>query len=397
MTMIRNVRLLEIYNIGLSALFAMPVFVPYYRDVIGLTFRDFLIGEAVFAGVIVALEVPSGWLSDVWKRKHVLLLSCIFWIAGLALLLVAGNLATTVIAQGIIGVGVSLFSGTTSALLYDTLLAEGREQDYSRLEGRRQGLGFYTLAIASIAGGFMYEIHPALPLWCSVIAALPAIACCMAMIEPPRHKSAIQGHPLKDMMITLRYALHGHAEISFIIIFAALLFSGTKLIMWSQQPYYMAIDLPEYYYGILMAGGFVLGGVSSQLAHKLDGRVSNLRALSLALLAALAVCVLSSWHVGLHGVALLMIGGSCIFGMSMPRVSDAINRRVASDRRATILSTANLLRELFFIPLSLLVGAMSELGGVGHGLQGVAGWLVLAGIFIGAWAVLRARQKTPQM
>src|SRR5688572_14890534 len=158
MSYARNIRLLELHSVFLNALFCVPVLIPFYRDEIGLSFRDFLIGESVFAAVLILLEVPSGWLSDIWKRKHVLALSSVFWIVGLSILLLAENLLHAVLAQGIIGVSVSLFSGTNSAMLYDTLLAEGRTEEYSRLEGRRQGVGLYTVALTGIGGGFLYDL-----------------------------------------------------------------------------------------------------------------------------------------------------------------------------------------------------------------------------------------------
>jgi len=389
--MMRNVRMLELHSIFWSALFIIPVLIPFYRDHIGLSFQDFLIGEAVFAGVVVALEVPSGWLSDVWKRKYVLALGSFFWFLGFGYLYFANSLLDTIIAQGVIGIAVSLFSGTATALLYDTLLAEGREAEYSRLEGRRFGMGHYSCAFGAVAGGFLYAADPALPLLATIASAIPATICCLLMKEPRRHKSAVQGHPIKDMAITMRYALHGHKEVAFIIIFAGLLFSGTKLIMWSQQPYYMTLDIPEYYYGMLMAIGFTLSAIASTLAHKLDGKISNLRTLTCALITGMIVCIGAGSVIGLHGVVLLMIGGSFLFGLSMPRVNDAINSRVDSSRRATILSTTNLLRELFFIPVSIVIGITVTAGGIGYGLYAVAGWLSLAGLFIVLWAWQRAR------
>lgn len=364
----------------------MPVFIPYYRDQIGLTFNDFLIGEAVFAGVVVALEVPTGWLSDVWKRKYVLACAAVFWIASFALLLFARTFIEMIVAQCIVGIAVSLFSGTMSAMLYDSLIVLNRESEYSRLEGKRQGLGFYSIALAGIVGGFLYDLGPQVPMAATAFVAVPALICTLLMTEPPRHKSAVQRHPLADMFLTVKYALHGHAEVGFIIIFAAALFCGTKLMMWSQQPYYMALNLPENIYGILMAAGFTLAGTSSHISHRFDGHVSNLGFLSVALAFTLLVSILASIGPGLHGVALLMIGGSCIFGLASPRVNDAINKRVESDRRATILSTCSLLRELFFIPVSLLVGALTDRGGITFGLHGVTGWLVIAAIFVGLWA-----------
>lgn len=391
----RNLLLLDIYNICWNAMFIIPVLIPFYKDELGLTFQDFLIGEAIFAGVVVALEVPSGWLSDIWKRKHVLTLSGVFWAIGWSVLLLAENFTHTIFAQAILGIAISLSSGTTSAILYDTLLAEKREQEFSRHEGRRIGINLYTLAMSSIAGGFLYDMDPSLPLIMTIIVGLPAILATILLIEPSRCKSAMIGHPMKDMAITLNYAIRGHAEVGFIILFAGILFSGTKLIMWMQQPYYMELSLPEKYFGLMMAVGYVLGGVSSHMAHKLDGKVSNLRSLAICLLIALFVSITTALNMHISSVVILMFGASCLYGFASPRVNDAINQRVDSSRRATILSSVYLLRELFFIPISIIAGYFATQNGVCGGLFTIFGWLMFAAVLLLLWSMKKNSVKYP--
>lgn len=386
-----NVKYLNYYTVSMNMLFCIPIIIPYYADYIGLSFQDFLIAEAVFAALIVILEVPSGWLSDVWKRKNVLILAVVIYIIGSILLILANDLTDAIIAQATFGIAVSLFSGTNSAFLYDTLLAQKRENQFSKLEGKRMGLGLYSLAFACILGGFMYEVHPTLPFYAELFVLIPAIYFAYKMVEPPRVKSAVTVHPLKDMRDTMIYALHGNKEIAFIILFAAILFNGTKLIMWSQQPYYMALEIPEFYFGILFAVGALLGGFSSQMAHRLETHISNIRMLFIIFLCAIAVCMLSGFLMNWVGIALLMLGGSCLFGLANPRVDNAINMRVGSERRATILSTKNLLVQLLFIPSSLILGYFVSHHSIGVGLYSIIGWLMLGGLCIALWEVMKAR------
>lgn len=382
MSLARNIRLLEIEEISRSMLFILPVMVPYFRDRIGLDFQEFMMTEAIFAFFVVALEVPSGWLSDIWRRKYVMILSGIFWIMANVLLLIADNLALAIASQISFALAISLVSGTNSALLYDTLLVLGREDEFARLEGRRKGFGFYFLAAASLVSGFLYEIHIMLPLIVSSIVPLAGVLASCLLIEPERYKSAVQGHPIADMIATMKYALHGHAVVGLIILTAASLFVGTKLMMWMQQPYYMQLGLPEISFGILAAVGYGLGGFASHINHLIEGRLGNIRAMIAGLVIVLIVCIGAGVVVGYHGVFLLMLGGSLVYGALMPRVNDAINKRVDSSRRATILSTCNLLRETFFVPLGLMVGWLVTQYGVGGGLYGIAAWLVIAAIIV---------------
>ena len=85
----RNIRLLELQEVGQSGLFFLPIMVLYFRDEIGLTYQDFLLTEAIFAATIILMEVPSGWLADIWQRRHSLLVASLFWVFGLYLLLIA--------------------------------------------------------------------------------------------------------------------------------------------------------------------------------------------------------------------------------------------------------------------------------------------------------------------
>lgn len=390
--MTKNIRYLNIYTACLSALFCLPVLYPYFQMKTGLSFRDFMLTEAIFAGAVILLEVPTGWLSDIWTRKHVLFLSCLFW--GLSFLgfVLASNIWFFILAQISAAISVSFSSGTQTAILYDSLLAQGKQEQFSKYEGKRNAISFYSLAIAASIGGLLYHIHPTLPFYMSVGMCIPALYCVYKLIEPMRVKEAAKGNPIKDMMKTLHYAIHGHAEVAVIILFSAILFSGTKTLFWVQQPYYQALAIPEMYFGILMAIGWILGGIGSQLSHHMEGRISNIRFLSLILCILICACTLAGLFVSKYSIVFIIMG-SIIYGLADPRIKDAINKRVGSERRATILSTKNLLVELFFIPVSLIAGWASDMGSTSNALYTIVVWLMLAIFCLGAWEYYKLRKS----
>ncbi|MDE1152306.1 MAG: MFS transporter [Micavibrio sp.] len=388
----RNIRLLEAHAVCVNMSFIIPVIMPFYRDQMGLSFQDFLLGESAFAATLVLLDVPCGWLSDAWKRKHVLALSTLLELMGYGLLLFCHSLPMAALAQSIIGVGICLLNGTNTSILYESLMAEGREGEYRKREGRRAGLGLYSVAVASVLGGLMYPYAHQLPIMLTVCVFGLGVVIATQLDEPQRHKRRPEKHPVLDVIETTRYAL-AHPQVGFIIFFAAVMFCSTKMIMWSQQSYYMALGLRESVFGILMAVGFCLGGLSSQLAHKLDGRVSSMKVLVAVWATAVLVCLLAAAHVGWTGVALLMIGGTCLYGVAAPRVSEAINRHVDSGRRATVLSTQSLLVSLMFIPVSTILGKVSSAAGVQMALVTIACWLGVAGFSLAFWCISRRRRK----
>lgn len=379
----RNIFLINTYTVFSNALFIVPVLLPYFRDQAGLGFKDLLLLEAVFAATLVALEVPSGWISDVWKRKHTMAVGVFLELIGLVIFMLAKDFTTFLFGEIFLGIGISLCSGTNSAIVYESLLSVGKTKQFSRLEGKRIALSLYAVAIAGIIGGLTYPIHHQLPIVLTISAMLIALIATCLLDEPERHKKMPEHHPVKDMLITIKYALHGHAEVAFIIFFSAALFCSTKLLMWTQQPYYIEMNIPEAWFGILMAVGFMIGGVSSHTSHLLDNKISNNKALTIFWAIVIAICILASIKISWFGVILLMFGGSAIFGLAKPRVSNAINNNVDSSRRATILSTQNLMVSLFYIPVSILMGFLSGAWGLQGVFVGLIIWLLIAGLFLG--------------
>jgi MFS family permease len=358
-----NARLLNLFALCHGAIFILPVLLPYYRDQVGLGFKELMAGEALFATMIILSEVPTGWLADHWKRKFCLALAGLTGMGGWGLLLLADSFLHTVIAQGILGVSISLVSGTLSALHYDSLLAEDRIEEYRKQEGRRHGLGMLSVGVSSLLGGFLYKINPELPLMCTVVAGFCMASIAMMMIEPPRFKVAGHKNPFVVMGQTLRYALHGHKEIAEIIFVSAALFSATKMMMWAQQAYYTSIHLDERWFGILMATGFLTGSLASHLGHLFDHRFKNRTVLLGMTISVVVLCLVSAMLGNIYG-AVLLLAGSLFWGMGWPRVQDAINKRTDSHHRATVLSTASMMIHLLFIPLSLMLGWVSDHHGI---------------------------------
>lgn len=358
-----NARLLNLFALCHGAIFVLPVLLPYYQDEIGLGFKELMAGEALFAAIIILSEVPTGWLADHWKRKFCLALAGLAGMSGFFLLLQAETFLQSMIAQGTLGIGISLVSGTLSALHYDSLLAEGRIDEYRKQEGRRHGLGMLSVGVSSLLGGFLYKVNPQLPLICSMGSGFFMAMIAMMMIEPPRFQVAKHKNPFVVMGQTLRYALHGHKEIAEIIFVSAALFSATKMMMWSQQAYYTSIHLDERWFGVLMAAGFLLGSAASHLGHLFDHRFNNRTVLLGMTISVVVLCASSAALSNIYG-AVLLLAGSLFWGIGWPRVQDAINKRADSHHRATVLSTASMMIHLLFIPLSLMLGWVTDHHGI---------------------------------
>ena len=355
----RNITLLNLYTILLNCVFILPILLPFYRDELGLTFHDFLIGESVFAVVLILCDVPSGYLADRWGRRNTLILGAFVLVLGYIALFFATGFWSAVFAQGVIGGGIAFVSGTNSAFLYDSLLSQGRESEYRKREGFRFALQLYSCALASVAGGYLYMIDHHLPLMIEIVMMLTGVGVAFLLIEPSRHQHIEEHHPLRDIRDTLIYVLHGHREIAGIVLLMVIVFSTTKICMWGIQAYADALKIPETYNGWIISAVMLCGALSGHFGHKILPNLRGeqaLQGLIVLLVIALLVAGFSMSFVGIIALGL----EAFVYGFGLPRTQETINNLVDSNRRATILSTANLAMALGFVPLSQMVGFVTD-------------------------------------
>ncbi len=380
MTPHRNVRLLNLYAMFLSFLPFFPVAVVFYQHQLGLSFQQFLMVEAVFAATVVLMEVPSGWLADMWKRTYTLALSGAVTTLGFVTLGFADNIWLAILAEIIIGIGVSFSSGTISALLYDTVLESGEDEQYRKYEGKRHGYGFYSIGISCAIGGFLYEMNPFLPLIFSAATYAMCVPIALMMSEPARHKQVMKKNPFHDIGNVMHYALHKNREIAALIFFVAILYGSTQAGMWTQQPYFMELGIAERWFGVIISVGFLIGGLGSQLGHFLEKFMRPVKILVMLWALAIICWALSGAFLWYHALALLCIS-NIAWGIGFPVMQDAINRRVDSSRRATILSVASLMMRVVFIPVGFALGWISDLYGLQVGLLALAGFVLIANVW----------------
>jgi hypothetical protein len=161
-------------------------------------------------------------------------------------------------------------------------------------------------------------------------------------------------------MQTMKYALSGHREVAGIIFISMIAFCTTKLMLWTQQPYYTATGIGVEWFGVILAGMYLLSGMVGQWAHVLDHKASHRFVLGFTIIMLTLCCIgLAITQNPLIGIGFFLIG-TMVYGAVRPRIDSAINACVGSERRASVLSTAALMVNVMFIPSSIIVGMIDS-------------------------------------
>ena len=324
-----------------------------------LSLREIFILEALWSVMQVSLEIPSGYLSDRWGRKPTLVLGTLAKFIGILIYCLSYHFWGFLLAMLFLSTGSSLFSGTDSAMTFDTLLELKEERRYRYVSGRQEFYRFCMEALSSIAGGLIALISLRATLWASLcfFAIGPIVA--MTLVEPKRHKLQETRH-LDAMLNIFQTSVVRNPTIRSILILNSILITMAFALFWFTQPYQEMVQLPLALFGITHAIIVLSHAFASRYVHALE-RWFDDRLLLIAISACTVISyvilglVSSLWAIVFFFIVRMM------WGLTSPLTSDIINRLTTSDIRATVLSFRALGFRLLFAIVAPFLGAAADI------------------------------------
>ena len=178
-----NLKLIPYHQALASSMVYLPVFVLFTRDNFGVS------GALQIASLtylfIVALEVPSGWMSDRLGRVPTLSVAAAGFAIGQVCFLVGGEqFGVIVLGQFFVSSGYAFISGTDVSFHFDSLEALGRSDEYAQRQARISSLSYLVRAGTAIAGGVLGLIDLRLTFAVSLVIALAQLAVTRMLHEP---------------------------------------------------------------------------------------------------------------------------------------------------------------------------------------------------------------------
>lgn len=373
--------------------FHIPVNVLMFRSR-GLSFAE--IGLVVAAGSAVTLlaEVPSGYVSDRLGRRNSLLLSAGLMTGGSLVFALAGTFPAFVFAQATFVLGISFRSGTSGAWLYDTLSEMGREDDYAHVSGRGQTGLMIVMGVTSVAGGYLGQIDYGLAYLATAATTGVSLLAVLTFREPSPAGDEDDDLTLETIRTVVTEELT-QPRLRDVIVGLALFFGvATTANAVLVQPLSVAAGVPAEHIGWLYAVFTGVGAAVSYSTGWIEERIGAERTL---VVAPFVVAV----ALGVGGVVTLAVvpGFVAMRGLQRlvkPLAGQVINDELSSVGRATALSVVALIYSVVGIPLRVAVGSLTDVLQSGTVLLGLAGVLVVAGLYLAVRLSVDATGVQPQ-
>ncbi|MBN1596527.1 MFS transporter [candidate division FCPU426 bacterium] len=376
----KNLKLVYIIRIGFSTIFCVPVITLFWKQY-GLNLLDIFWLQAIFAIAIAVLEIPSGYLADRLGRKNTLLISTAIAAAGWLAYSLAVTFPQFVAAEIILGAGFSLFSGTDSSLVYESLTEMQCAQSFTGIEGRQQSAGMIAEAGAALAGGGMAMIMPlSWTLAATGLVAFASFCASWGITEPPRKAYHHPRGTWYGLYKIGRYVFLQSRLVKFAVPLMAACSLSTMLGVWLYQPLWQAQKIPVYFFGVLWAALVLPSALTSHFADKIEKKLGTRLLLWLLPFPAvigyliLAVAPGPLALAGAYGVNLLR-------GLTLPVLGKYIHQETFSDKRATVLSIHSWLFRLAYFILGPMVGWVGKHYTLTHAFLACAAVSLLSTMF----------------
>lgn len=340
-------------------LLTMPIITIFFREH-GLSMQEIFIIQSAFAVSVILFEIPTGYFSDVVGRKKSLIIGMLFGAIGLGVYSFSSGFWMFLIAELILWLGSSFISGTDTAMLYDTLLDIWKTTENKRFQWYFQSLSSISEAIAGFIGGFLATLSISLPFRVQFLTYCIFLPLAFFLTEPTQHKYDNKEWVWKWIKKIVKYSLHEHAEVKWLILLSWAFGASTLVMTWFSQSYFSYVGLPLALFWVIWTWLNLSLVVFSLWAHRLESYLGRKYSLFfLAFLPIVGYLLTASVHAIFGILFLLLFYFARGFGSVV--LSDYVNVLIPSSIRATILSIQALVMRAIFALFWPILGWISDI------------------------------------
>jgi MFS family permease len=360
-----------------------PIWVIYLQKERGLTLTQITVLDVPFFLLIVLAEVPTGAVADRWGRRYSLMLGALMFSIAVFVFGIAESYPLILLSYTAWGFGLTFQSGADTAILYDSLKAVGREDDFQKINSRLWAVTSTAVLVAILIGAPIAAATSfTVPIVASAVISLIAVPVAFSMHEPRHQRDDEHERYFQTVITGVREAWRAPA-LRYIILFSGILGAAVFAPMIFVQPFLDEHGVDTGNLGLWQAPLRGAGVIAALLVSQFVARVGQ-RASFFAMPLAIAIAMFALAGIDSLWVFGVFLAVGMVAGSMNPVLASYVNKRIPSERRATMLSVQSVVASLILAGVEPASGALADL----VGLQGMFLAVGLMTVVIGGGTLL---------
>jgi MFS family permease len=179
----RNISVLTWFNFFTDFKLYAPIAIIYFSQITG----SYALGMSIFSIVFISsavAELPTGILSDFVGRRKTMIFGALSAVCYSIFYAIGISYGVLVVGAILEGISRAFYSGTSDALLHDTLAEQEKEAQYGEYLGKVSSMFQISLATSAVLGGFLAEWSFSLIMWISVLSQLICLVLAFRFTDP---------------------------------------------------------------------------------------------------------------------------------------------------------------------------------------------------------------------
>lgn len=365
MDMHKNIKLITWLNFCLDFRIYSAIAIIYFTQIT----NSFALALGVFSISTISssiFELPTGVFSDFLGRKITVIFGQLSSLFAIIFYAIAGSFVFLAIGAILEGLAYAFFSGNNSALLYDSLKEEGKEEHYGEYEGKTSSMFQIALGISALIGSIALGFKSFQFLfWLSVIPQTIGLFLSFYLIEPKRHYKNIN----TNIFFHLRDSLNRFKENYKLrtLSLARILDYGIGESIHQFYPAFIAMLWPAWAISFARFLNHIFAATGFRMAGKIIKKIGEFNTL---IWGSATNFFISTIIIAIPTIFTPLINSftSFIFGVSSVAKSSLLQKEFSNQQRATMGSLNSLAGSLFFGIVAFLLGLWADKVGVIYAL-----------------------------
>lgn len=337
------------------------VLIPFFTDWGGISFTQIMILQSWFLLWIFILEIPTGTIADFFGRKHSLFIACIVNIAGVLVYVSYPSFYIFMLGEFLWAASAALMSGADEAFVYDTLKKIKQAKMSKKIFGRVENFKLAGIMISAPIGSVIAtRFGLAAPTLLMSIPLLIAFFIALTFKEPKTTQKVESERYIHILKEGVKF-FYKNKVLKILALDMVVIATVAYFMIWLYQLMLKQAGVSIAYFGLIHAA-FVASQIiimsNYERFEKLLGSKKRLIFFSAFITGIMFIIGgLTSFTPIVLGV--IFIGGG--FGLSRrPLFASYMNKYIPSPKRATVLSTISMLRQIVLVVINPIVGVLAD-------------------------------------